>query len=95
MESVTNSVNQYNGHYEISLLLRGKDLKMPNNKRVVEQQTLQLKKRLQRQLSFDADCTAFMDDIIVKGFALRCLKRNHNVVMGGCGISHMMESITP
>lgn len=48
MELVTNSVKQVDGHFQINLPLRKGDVNMPNNKKIVEQRALYLKKRLQK-----------------------------------------------
>lgn len=71
MELVTNSAEQVNGHYQINLPLRNKDLNMPNNRKIVEQRASCLKRRLQKDSSFHADYTAFMNDLVTKGYAER------------------------
>ena len=48
MELVTNSAKQVNGHYQINLPLRNKELSMPYNKKIVEQCASYLKRRLQK-----------------------------------------------
>ena len=71
MELVTNSAKQVNGHYQINLPLRKRDVSMPNNKKIIEQRALHLKKRLQKDSSFHADYMAFMNDLVAKGYAER------------------------
>ncbi len=44
---------------------------MANNRNIVEQHALQLKRRLQRDSSFHADYTAFLNDLVAKGYAER------------------------
>jgi len=65
---VSTSMRYEDGHYQIGLPLRQKELNMPNNGKIIEQHALQLLKRLQRYSSFYEDYAAFMDDLIVKGY---------------------------
>lgn len=46
IESVSESAKLIDGHYNIGLPVRQRYLKMPNNKTIVEQRTLSLKRRL-------------------------------------------------
>ncbi|XP_071058619.1 uncharacterized protein [Pseudochaenichthys georgianus] len=69
MEYVTKSAKLMDGHYCIGLPLRKRDVSMPNNRRVAEQRTLSLKRRFDKDVSFHADYTAFMNDILSKGYA--------------------------
>ena len=71
MKLVANSAKQVSGHYQINLPLRNKDVSMPNNRKIIEQRALHLKKRLQKDSSFHADYKAFMNDLVVKGYAER------------------------
>lgn len=71
MELVTNSAKQVDGHFQINLPLRKGDVSMPNNKKIVEQRALYLKKRLQKDSSFHADYTAFLNALLAKGYAKR------------------------
>ena len=48
LEFVSNSAQQVEGHYQISLPLRNVDISMPNNKRIVEQRLCCLKRRFQK-----------------------------------------------
>lgn len=65
---VTNSAEQVNGPYQISLPSRTKELSMQNNK-IVDR--LHLKQSLQRDSLFHADYTALMNDLVAKGYAER------------------------
>lgn len=49
---------------------------MPNNKKIIEQCALHLKKRLQRDSSFHVDYTASMNDLVAKGYAERVPKED-------------------
>lgn len=71
MELVTNRTKQVDGHFQINLPLRKGDVSMPNKKEIVEQRALYLKKRLQKDSSFHADYTAFLNDLLAKGYAER------------------------
>lgn len=69
MELVTNSAKQVSGRYQINLPLRNKELNTPNNKKVVEQRASYLKRRLQKDSSFNAEYIAIMNDLVTKGYA--------------------------
>lgn len=69
MNLVTNSVKQVNSDYQISLPLRNEELNMPNNRTIVVQYARYLKQRLLEDSLFRADHTAFMNDLIAKGYA--------------------------
>lgn len=67
MKMVTNSAKLGDGHYEIGLPLREK-VNMPNNRKIVLQRALHLK-RLQKDSAFLADNKTFLHDMISKGYA--------------------------
>lgn len=71
MDSVSQSTKLVKGHYCIGLPLKNKELKMPNNRVVAEQRPLNLKKKLLKNHSFREEYTAFMSDMIGKGFAVK------------------------
>lgn len=48
LELVNSSVKQVDGHYQLSLPLRTKDVSMPNNMKVAEQRLCSLKRRFLR-----------------------------------------------
>lgn len=58
-------------HYSIGLPLRNKDVCMLDNKLIAEQCDLYLKKRLKRDVSLKSEYSAFMKDLISKGYADR------------------------
>ena len=57
------------GHYEIPLPFRSKDVHLPDNKEQVFQRACWLKRKLARNKKFHEDYVNFMNDIIRKGFA--------------------------
>ncbi|KAG1936405.1 hypothetical protein F2P79_018737 [Pimephales promelas] len=69
MEFVTKSAKLVDGHYSIGLPLRKKDVNMPNNRKVAEQRAMSLTRRFEKDATFHADYTVFMNDIISKGYA--------------------------
>ncbi|KAJ8358213.1 hypothetical protein AAFF_G00022370 [Aldrovandia affinis] len=44
---------------------------MPNNRALAEQRALNIKKKLQRDQSFQEDYVSFMGDVINKGYAVK------------------------
>ncbi|KAL4005475.1 hypothetical protein ACER0C_005188 [Sarotherodon galilaeus] len=60
-----------NGHYCIGLPLKNKEIRMPNNRVLAEQRALNLKKRLLKNPTFCEDYSAFMKDLISKGYAAK------------------------
>lgn len=62
LESVEKSVKLVDGHYNIDLPLRKKDVKMPNNRNVAVQRALSLKKRFMKDSLFHTHYTGFMSD---------------------------------
>ncbi|XP_025763461.1 uncharacterized protein LOC112847046 isoform X2 [Oreochromis niloticus] len=71
LEIATESATIVDGHYSIALPLRNKRIKMPNNRKVAEQRALHLKRKLERNTSFHAEYSAFMSNIITKGYAVK------------------------
>ncbi|KAL4008773.1 hypothetical protein ACER0C_002625 [Sarotherodon galilaeus] len=71
MDSVTLSARLVNGHYCIGLPLKNKEIQMPNNRVLAEQRALNLKKRLLKNPTFCEDYSAFMKDLISKGYAAK------------------------
>ena len=57
------------GHYEIPLPFRSKDVHLPDNKEQVFQRACWLKRKLARNNKFHEDYVNFMNGIILKGFA--------------------------
>lgn len=69
MDFVSQSARLTNGHYCIGLPLKNEKVVMPRNGAIVEQRALNLQRRLQRNASFHADYTTFMESVIAKGHA--------------------------
>ena len=55
MEIVSQSASLVGGHYCINLPLRNRVIKRPNNRRVAEQQALNLKQQFVKNSQFKAD----------------------------------------
>lgn len=66
MELETNSVKLVDGHYETGLPLKRR-VYMPNNRKIVEQHALHLKRRLQKDYVFLADYKTYIKDMVSKG----------------------------
>lgn len=71
LELVSESTKLIDGHYSIGLPVRQRYLKMPNNKTVVEQRALTLKRRLSKDPSFHSDYITFMSGMLANGYAER------------------------
>ncbi|KAL4009499.1 hypothetical protein ACER0C_003351 [Sarotherodon galilaeus] len=71
LEIATESATIVDGHYSIALPLQNKRIKMPNNRKVAEQRALHLKRKLERNTPFHAEYSAFMSNIITKGYAVK------------------------
>ncbi|CAM4597167.1 unnamed protein product [Leuciscus chuanchicus] len=69
LEMVNNTVKLVNGHYSIALPLKDRKISMPNNRKIAEQRTLNLKRRFIRDSSLHKDYTAFMNNLISSGYA--------------------------
>ncbi len=69
MDFMSHSAKLINGHYYIGLPFRNAEVVMPLNRRIVEQRSLSLQKRFKVNPSVHADYTAFMEDVIQKGYA--------------------------
>lgn len=74
MEFVTNSAQQVEGHYQIALPLRKIDIKMPNNKKIVEQRLCYLERRFEKDSTFHSEYNTFITDLLVKGYAVNTPK---------------------
>ncbi|KAJ8369700.1 hypothetical protein SKAU_G00097280 [Synaphobranchus kaupii] len=71
IDLVSQSTKLEQGHYSICFPLRNGNVNMPNNRKVVEQRALSLRKKFEKNVSFHADYTSFMGDNITKGHAVR------------------------
>ena len=57
------------GHYQVSLPLRNPRLQMPVNRCQAERRALSLKRKLSKDVQFQEDYVAFLEDVIKEGFA--------------------------
>lgn len=71
LEMANETVKLVEGHYNVALPLRDRKVSMPNNRKIAEQRTLNLKRRFSRDTSFHKDYTTFMNDLITNGYAER------------------------
>lgn len=71
LEMADKTVKLVDGHYSVALPLRDRKFSMPNNRKIAEQRTFNLKRRFSRDKSFHQDYTAFMNDLISNGYAER------------------------
>lgn len=78
MQYVKETTKKIDGHYCISIPLRHKDAVMPNNKCVAEQRASSLKRKLSKNSSFHDDYTAFMSDLLNKGYAVEVPDNERN-----------------
>ncbi|XP_026039874.1 uncharacterized protein LOC112431628 [Maylandia zebra] len=70
LELASKMVTLGDWHYSIALPLKDRDIRMPDNC-AIEQRALGLKKRFIRDKDFHKDYTAFMTDLISRGYAKR------------------------
>ena len=69
MRNTEETAELKDGHYQLSLPLKNPEALVPNNKSQALQRTNWLKKKLERDPKLYEDYKAFMDDIVVKGYA--------------------------
>lgn len=69
MEIMDQSISNENGHYCIDLPFRKDDVIMPNNRCLVEQRLMSLKRKFTKNQEFQKEYTAFLTDVIDKGYA--------------------------
>lgn len=72
LENTTRLTEQ--GGYEVGLLWRNDDVRLPNNRKQAEQRLEQLKKRFKRDENFAEKYKMVMDDYIKKGYAKKLSK---------------------
>ncbi|KAL2099387.1 hypothetical protein ACEWY4_005867 [Coilia grayii] len=70
MESVSSSACLMDGHYYISLPMKKLCVQMPNNRSSVLQRAVNLKNKLKKNPVFHEEYTAFMNDMLSKGYAV-------------------------
>ena len=70
MEKVKQGIfHPSDGHYELSLPLRNELLALPDNKKLAVHRLQQLKLRFLRDEKYKEDYSAFMNDVVKKGYA--------------------------
>lgn len=69
MEIMDQSVTTENGHYFIDMPFRKHDVIMPNNRCLVEQRLMSLKRKFTKNQEFQEQYSAFVTDVINKGYA--------------------------
>lgn len=71
MHTVTTSAQLVDGHFCIKLPLKDDKVKMPCNRGIAEQRLNSLKRKFSRNTDFFQEYKAFMDNILVKGYAVK------------------------
>ncbi|KAK0140849.1 hypothetical protein N1851_022153 [Merluccius polli] len=69
MHIMSTSGKKIDGHYQLKLPFKKDDLSMPNNRAVVEQRALGLKRKLRKNTSVHQEYHDFLADVIKKGHA--------------------------
>lgn len=69
LSKVNRSIQLEKGHYEIGLPFRDDQVQFPDNRVLVEQRLMGLKKRFVKNETLHSDYTTFMETIIEKGYA--------------------------
>ena len=69
MKIASSSASLKNGHYHLPLPFRNKDKVMPENYELVRERTLHLLKKFRKDKVYAEEYTAFMEDILKKGYA--------------------------
>ena len=71
-----------NGRYEVGLLWRDDDCRLPNNRLLAEKRLKQLKKRFDRNPEFAEQYRAVTNDSVVKGYAVKLSKEEASTTNG-------------
>lgn len=69
MEILEKSASIQNGHYYMDLPFKVDDVTMSNNRCFVEQRAQTLKRKFERNKTYQEECTAFLNDMIDCGYA--------------------------
>ena len=69
MQNAEETAELKDGHYQLSLPFKNSEALVPNNKSQALQRANWLKKKLERDPKLYEDYKAFMEDIVVKGYA--------------------------
>ena len=79
LQKMKSSIQLKGGHYEIGLPWREGCPALPDNRSMVENRLHHLKKRLEKEPILLEKYTAFMEDLLQKGFARRVPQHMNNV----------------
>ena len=77
LEILERETKKVDGHYEIPLPFRKKDVTLPNNKWVAVKRAESLKRKLMKDSSWHADYTEFMNKMIMKNYARLSVAEAH------------------
>ena len=71
IKKVEESIQMVDGHYQIALPLKQKDIQMPNNRPQAEQRAAHLQRKFKRQPSLQKEYTDYMGSMLSKGYMER------------------------
>ena len=69
LKVIEETLTKVDGHYEIGLLWKDKEIHLPNNRAVAELRLQHLKRRLEQDAEIKQRYTAAINDYIIKGYA--------------------------
>ena len=72
LELMEREAVKINGHYQLPLPLKDKELVLPSNRMAAMKRMQSLKKRFERDEPFYCQCKCFMDEVIDKKYARKC-----------------------
>ena len=72
LELMEREAVKIDGHYQLPLPLKDKELVLPNNRMAAIKSMQSLKKRFERDEPFYSQCKCFMDELIDKKYARKC-----------------------
>ena len=75
LKVIEETLTKVDGHYEIGILWKDKDIHLPNNRAVAELQLRHLRRRLEQDAELKQRYTAAIKDNIVKGYAKQLTER--------------------
>ena len=82
MQNAEETVKLKDGHYQISLQFKDREVSVPNNKSQALQRANRLKKKLESDPRLSEDYKTFMADIVAKGFARKVQLEQMNLQNG-------------
>ena len=82
MQNAEETVKPKDGHYQISLPFKDREVSIPNNKSQTLQHANWLKKKLERDPKLPGDYKTFMADIVAKGHARKVPLEQMNLENG-------------